>query len=65
MKRWIRRLKADGEAADVDAFLAEVAAVCAKHGLSLGHYGSFQVERFDPYNITWLMNAADNREDKP
>lgn len=64
-KRWKRAQDAYGEAPDVDAFLAEIEAVCRKHNLSLGHedeYGSFVVEEFSEQNVKWLNDASDHRE---
>ena len=35
MKRWIANRKGNGESPRVDAFLADVWAVCEKHGLAI------------------------------
>ena len=36
MKRWISKKNGNGESPRVDAFLADVWAVCEKHGLAGG-----------------------------
>ncbi len=44
----------------VDAFLAEIAEVCRKHGLSIGHedgHGAFIVEPWSEANEHWLGDA--------
>lgn len=59
MKRWDRVTKENREFPQVDAFIAEIADVCRKHGLSIGHedgYGAFIVEKGDD-NIDWLEAA--------
>lgn len=54
----------EGDRSDkVKAFLSEIEEVCKRHGLSISHedgHGSFIIEKFDPYNISWL-NDADER----
>lgn len=62
--RWNCKLQKEVEAPDIDAFLADVEAVCRKHNLSIGHedgHGAFEVEALDEFNIKWLKNAHDNR----
>ena len=47
----------------VDAFIAEIAKVSKRHGLSISHedgHGSFIIEDFNQSNITWLEEASDN-----
>lgn len=44
------------------AFLADLAAVCRKHGLALGHedtHGGFEVRPYSDALIEWLQAAAD------
>jgi hypothetical protein len=63
MKRWINALSEYAENPKVDAFLQEIAEVCSKHQLSLGHedgHGSFIVHTYQPSNIDWLMAADDH-----
>lgn len=48
------------ESAKVDAFLAEVADVCKRHGMSIGHedrHGSFEVGVFNEDDKKWLLAA--------
>lgn len=61
MKRWDRKSKEMLDVPDVDAFLADVVAVCERHRMSLGHedrHGAFEVYRsVEPDAIRWLMDA--------
>lgn len=61
MKRWDRETGEMVESAKADAFLGDVAEVCRKHGLCLGHesnHGAFVVYNgVYPDAIDWLMNA--------
>ena len=62
MKRWNRAKREDVERPDIDAFLAEMLAVCKKHGFSLGHedsHGAFEVYDYDAWCDNWLMDAMD------
>lgn len=46
----------------IDAFLADIIAVCERHQLSISHedrHGSFIIEDFDPGLGRWLFNASD------
>lgn len=46
---------------DVDAFLAEIAEVCKRHGFSIGHedgHGSFLVHRYDEHQVESLKGAS-------
>lgn len=64
MKRWVNRLMANAEVPEIDAFLADIEAVCRKHGLSLSHedgQGAFEVEALSESNLEWLNNACDAR----
>jgi hypothetical protein len=48
---------------DVTKFLREIADVCHRHGFSLGHedgHGAFLVERWNPLDEEWLLEARDN-----
>ncbi len=52
------------ETPEVDALLVEVAAVCKRHGLSIGHedtHGSFTVTDYDDEYEAWLLAASDDR----
>lgn len=61
MRRWNRERGEDVEDPAVDAFLADLAAVCRKHGMSLGHedhHGVFEVYRqVFPDALDWMMGA--------
>ncbi|MEY2687977.1 MAG: hypothetical protein RL375_2175 [Pseudomonadota bacterium] len=62
MKRWIHANHDFGEAPDVDQFLAEISALCAKHGMWLSHedgHGQFQIVSESTQD--WLEGAADAR----
>jgi len=62
MQRWINRSSTLGENPKVDAFLAELVAVCRKHNLSVSHedyQGGFEVAAFSEKNVAWLLDAAD------
>ncbi len=51
--------------ARVRAFLADLAVVCQRHGLSLSHedqHGAFRVVKYDEYCAEWLANATDEIE---
>lgn len=53
---------------EVVAFLKDLADVCKKHGMSLGHedsHGGFLVEPWDEYNEEWMLDAAEVVPDKP
>ena len=39
-KRWIRGSGQQIEAPDVDAFIADIVAVCKKHNMTIGHEDS-------------------------
>lgn len=63
MKRWSNVLGNFAENPNVDAFLNEIAEVCRKHQMSLGHedqHGSFIVQAYQSGNIDWLMAAEDH-----
>lgn len=41
-------------------FFNEIENVCKKYNLSISHqdhHGSFEIEKFDEYNIKWLKEA--------
>lgn len=62
MERWNMAASKKIENEKVDAFLAEVWAVCEKHGLALSHedaHGAFEVVNIDPGYRDWLMAAHD------
>lgn len=64
MKRWNSAKGEYTEEPDVDAFLADVIAVCKKHGMSISHedhHGGFVIERFDESTAEWLLQASDGR----
>lgn len=63
MKRWNRDMRDHVENPKVDAFLEEMAAVCRKHGLVLGHednHGAFTVDKIDMGDINWMLDAMDD-----
>lgn len=62
-KRWDSKASEEIEDQRIDAFIAEVIAVCKRHGFSIAHedsQGGFLIERFDEDNAKWLMQAARN-----
>lgn len=62
MKRWNNTLGTEAENPAIDAFLAEIAAVCKKHSLSISHedgHGAFEVREYNEYDTEWLMGAHD------
>lgn len=65
MKRWNANTNAQVEDPRIDAFLADLVAVCRKHDLSLSHedgHGSFLVRpSFDEFYAKWLSEAAIDR----
>lgn len=66
MKRWSTSKDDEVEAPEIDAFLADIKAVCIKHSLSIVHedgQGAFEIARYDPCWFEWLSNAHDARED--
>ena len=60
MKRWSVKHSKDIESKKIDDFLIEIAAVCRKHGYSIGHedgHGAFEIEDLNTGDIEWLMDA--------
>lgn len=54
----------DVECLSIDKFLADIEAVCRKHGLSIGYedgHGGFLIQPMSEHNIEWLKAAADAR----
>jgi len=52
------------EVPEVDAFLADIDAVCKKHGLSISHedsHGGFRIVEYDEELRDWLNAATDGR----
>lgn len=61
MKRWVCKDRKHVELPAVDAFLADLWAVCEKHGLALSHedlHGGFIVVPLKFGNQGWLEAAA-------
>lgn len=59
--RWVNGVQEEREVPRADAFLADLIAVCRKHGLCLSHedqHGSFIVAPLDELYIEWLNNAS-------
>lgn len=65
MKRWSQKAFDSVEVPEVDEFLAEIASVCRKHGMSLGVVGSpyaaIAVEDFTPASVNQLLASDDRR----
>lgn len=58
MKRWNGREEA--EVPEVDAFIADIIAVCRKHGMSISHedhHGAFEIEPYSEKRVEWLKRA--------
>lgn len=65
MKRWSGAANERVEVPEVDAFLAEIEAVCRKHGMTISHedgHGAFLVEPMSERNLEWLREARDERD---
>ena len=65
MKRWSSKVNEKIEDPRIDAFLEEILAVCARHGLSISHedgHGAFIIEPFSENNKEWLENAMIGEE---
>ena len=61
MKRWHTKLRVDIEDPKIEAFLEEMAEVCKKHGMALGHednHGAFIVVPYDKLNVQWMLDAV-------
>lgn len=66
MKRWSN--KGEIENPKIDAFLAEIWAVCERHGMGLSHedaHGGFEIVPIEKADRDWLMQATDRTESKP
>lgn len=64
LKRWVNVAGKSVVVPEIDAFLAEIQAVCVRHGLSLGHedgQGAFEVHAYDGRLAEWLSYAHDAR----
>jgi len=61
MERWSRQCRSRITDQAADAFLADLQAVCVKHGLWLSHEdggGAFIVEKLDCLGmLDWMMDA--------
>ena len=59
MKHWDGNT--DVECPEIDAFLADIDAVCRKHGFSISHedgHGGFQIEPYEDFYREWLSHAS-------
>jgi hypothetical protein len=65
VRRWDCNTNTEIEDPRIDAFLADLVAVCRKHDLSIGHedeHGAFVVRlNFDEDDATWLRAAMIRR----
>ena len=65
MKRWSQKAFDRIEVPEVDEFLAEIATVCRKHGMSLGidgsPYAEIAVEDFTQESVNQLLESEDRR----
>lgn len=60
--RWNSKVGDNIETPKIDAFLAEIVAICKKHGFSIGHedrHGAFEVSRLNDNDLEWLVAAKD------
>lgn len=65
MKRWSDAEQK--EIPEIDAFLAEIDAVCRRHNLSISHedhHGAFEIINYSPKAAEWLSEASDERARK-
>lgn len=65
MKRWGN--KGEIENPKIDAFLAEVRAVCERHGFAISHedaHGGFEIVNIEDGDLEWLMQATDRTKEK-
>jgi len=65
MKRWNQWRKSEVDNPRVDAFLADVLAVCKRHGLAICHedeHGAFIVRDYGDMELWWhsLLEAFDD-----
>lgn len=65
MEQWHTLESREIDAPEIDAFLADIEAVCRKHGLSISHedgHGGFLIEKFNEETMQWLHAASDGRK---
>lgn len=49
---------------EIDAFLADIVAVCRRHGMAISHedgHGAFEIVNLNESNLDWLDAAHDAR----
>jgi len=52
---------------EIKIFMAEIEAVCRKHGFSISHedvHGAFEIEPFSEAAMDWLKEANDQTKEK-
>lgn len=62
MTRYILRTHTIGENSKIDAFLAEIRAICIKHGMAIEHedgHGAFLITDISERALEWLEHADD------
>lgn len=67
LQRWNDSLGKHVESPRIDAFLAEIWAVCERHGLGISHedvHGGFQIVAIKDADRDWLMQASDYTKEK-
>jgi hypothetical protein len=63
-ERYVRETKRRTRVPEIDAFIAEIEAVCKKHGLGISHedvHGAFVIEAYNE-DSGWLEAAVDGRQ---
>ena len=61
MERWDNLNGERVESEKVDAFIAEIVAVCKRHGMSISHedgHGGFLIGAFNEDDANWLASAS-------
>lgn len=63
IERWNASEGKHMECPKIDAFLAEIWAVCERHGMAISHedeHGGFKIVPIQDWVRDWLMQASDH-----